>query len=125
MWLQEAIRKLQQEPGAERCGAWLETFPEENTRVEKPSVFAGEVRESGERTSTGEWTLLSLEPPLPLELLFAGKSAEFQQPANARELIVGPAMGMHRGLWVPVMAGGALRGLPVKNRDELERLLRT
>ncbi len=111
LWLQEAIRKLQREPGAERCGAWLGTTLEENMRGDKPGVLAGEVRERGDRAGIGEWTLLSLEPPLPLELLFAGKIAEFQQPEKARDLIVGPAMGMRRGLWVPVMAGGALRGL--------------
>ena len=110
-WMQEAAGKLQREPGAERCGVWLETHSGDGARADQPAIFAGEVRESEDRTGMGEWTLLSLEPPLPLELLYAGKTVEFHQPENARELIVGPAMGMRRGLWVPVMAGGALRGL--------------
>jgi signal transduction histidine kinase/CheY-like chemotaxis protein len=111
VWLQVALRKLQAAPGVARCGVWLETASGEDTQPDRPGVLRGEIRETTEGTGLGEWTRLSLEPPLPLARLTAGETVEFRTGGESKEPIAGPAMGMRRRVWVPVVARGALRGV--------------
>src|SRR5579863_3201445 len=111
VWLQVALRKLQAAPGVARCGVWLETASGEDAQPDRPCTLRGEIRETAEGTGLGEWTRLSLEPPLPLARLAAGETVEFRTGGESKEPIAGPAMGMRRGIWVPVVARGALRGV--------------
>lgn len=111
VWIHEALRKLQAVAGADRGGVWLDANSEERLGSGGPAVFRGEVLDTWEGHRSGDWTLLSLGTHLPQELLSAGKTAEFQQTDDSNHPIVGSAMGMRRGLWVPVVAGGDLRGV--------------
>jgi hypothetical protein len=117
-WLQAALRKLQAVPGVSRCGVWLETASGEAPRTDRPGVLRGEIRETSERSGLGEWARLSLEAPLPVARLFAGETVEFQKAGESREPITGPAMGMRHGIWVPVVARGALRGVVLLAAEE-------
>ncbi|HUL34785.1 MAG TPA: ATP-binding protein [Candidatus Eisenbacteria bacterium] len=111
VWIQEGLRVLLAEPGAERAGIWLEASPPPAPRADLPLAFQGEVRESGYRGGTDQWRSLSLESPVPLEFLSTGKTAEFQNTEDSTAPILGPAMGMRRGAWVPVSVRSVLRGV--------------
>lgn len=94
-----------------RCGVWLEESTHEEGQAGLSGILRGEVCETAENCGFGEWTLLSLEPPLPQERLSAGEIVEFREEGDSKELIAGPAMGMRRGMWTPVIARNALRGV--------------
>ena len=95
----------------ERCGAWLEVAYGEDSQPERPGVLRGEIWDTAEGIGLGEWTRLSLEPPLPLERLAAGETVEFRDvgnpgnPSLARSWACGTESG--RRLW----QRGALRGV--------------
>src|SRR5690348_8547104 len=76
VWIREALLELQMEPGAERFGVWLEPAGGDEPASLQQVVFRGEVREKGEGKQAGKWTRLSLELPLPLDVLSLGKTAE-------------------------------------------------
>jgi PAS domain S-box-containing protein len=90
---------------------WLDSGAGGTPGLEKQKVMRGEVRDSVDGYSSGEWMLLVLESLLPLDDLAAGKIVEFTQEANSNAPIAGPTMGMRRGIWVPVLAAGELRGV--------------
>ena len=123
VWIEAALRKLQAQPGTERCGVWLEVAYEEDSQPERRGVLRGEIRETGDGNGLGEWARLSLEPPLPLERLAAGETVEFRNCGETREPVTGPAMGMRRGIWVPVVQRGALRGVVLLAASEGEGAL--
>ncbi|HEY6945463.1 MAG TPA: ATP-binding protein, partial [Candidatus Acidoferrum sp.] len=62
-----------------------------------------------------EWKVLSLEPPLPEQLLLEGKPLEQDLQESARQAVIGQLIGLRRALWVPVagqsLGGGRVRGL--------------
>ncbi len=123
VWLHAALWRLQTVPGMARCGAWLEPSPREEARAGLPGVLRGEVCETAEGSGFGEWTLLSLAPPLPLERLSAGETVEFRKAGDSKEPIAGPAMGMRRGIWIPVIARCELRGVLLLAATEGEGVL--
>jgi hypothetical protein len=120
MWLQAALRKLQAEPGVERCGAWLEVAYGEDSQPERPGVLRGEIWDTAEGIGLGEWTRLWLEPPLAVARLAAGETVEFRDSGESREPLTGPVMGMRHGIWAPVVARGALRGVLLLAASESE-----
>jgi hypothetical protein len=73
VWIREALLELQMEPGAERFGVWLDAPTRDETSSARRVVFRGEVRERGDGSGPGKWTNLSVELPLPLDLLSIGK----------------------------------------------------
>jgi signal transduction histidine kinase len=111
VWIREALLELQMEPGAERFGVWLDAPARDETIPEKKVVFRGEVRERGEGNAPGKWTSLSVEPPLPLDLLSVGKTAELILQGDLHDPLLGPILGMRHLLWVPVFGQNLLRGL--------------
>jgi len=111
VWIHEALRKLRAVAAVDRCGIWLEGLAGDAPRAGEPPVFRGELLEIADGYPSGEWTLLSLASHLPLEPLSSGKTVEFRQNENSNLPIAGPAMGMRRGLWVPVLAGRTLCGV--------------
>ena len=110
-WIAEALLELQMEPGAERFGVWMEALPGEEPVPARKVIFRGEVRQRGEGNGPGNWTSLSVELPLPLDLLSIGKTAELTLPENLRDPLLGPTLGMRHVLWVPVFGHNLLRGL--------------
>jgi signal transduction histidine kinase len=111
VWIREALLELQMEPGAERFGVWLEAPVGDETIPASRVVFRGEVRERGEGKRPGRWTSLSVQLPLPLDLLSVGKTAELILQGERHDPILGPTLGMRHLLWVPVFGQNLLRGL--------------
>ena len=66
---------------------------------------------AGRGTRQDQWASLSVELPLPLDLLSVGKTAELSISDEARDPLLGPALGMSHLLWVPVFGRNLLRGL--------------
>jgi signal transduction histidine kinase len=111
VWIREALLELQMEPGAERFGVWLDIPTGEEPISASRVVFRGEVREKGDKGGPGNWTNLSVELPLPLDLLSVGKTAELTLPGKLLDPFLGPTLGMRHVLWVPVFGQNLLRGL--------------
>ncbi|HEV8075136.1 MAG TPA: response regulator [Candidatus Acidoferrum sp.] len=111
VWIREALLELQMEPGAERLGVWLDAPAGDETSPARRVVFRGEVRERGEESHPGNWSSLSVELPLPLDLLSSGKTAELNLLGELHEPLLGPTLGMRHLLWVPVFGQNLLRGL--------------
>jgi signal transduction histidine kinase len=111
VWIREALLELQMEPGAERFGVWLDGPAADESSPARRIVFHGEVRERGEGNAPGKWTSLSVELPVPLDLLSVGKTAEITLTGEARDPLLGPTLGMCHVLWVPVFGRNLLRGL--------------
>ena len=110
-WVREALLELQMEPGAERFGVWLDAPADDESTPARRIVFHGEVRERGEGNAPGQWASLSVEFPLPLDLLSVGKTAELTIPGETHDPLLGPTLGMSHVLWVPVFGRNMLRGL--------------
>jgi signal transduction histidine kinase/CheY-like chemotaxis protein len=111
VWIGAALTELQIEPGAERFGVWLDAPSRDETSTAGRVVFRGEVGERGEGNGTGKWTSLSMEFPLPLDLLSVGKTAELTLAGDLHNPLLGPTFGMRHVLWVPVFGQNLLRGL--------------
>lgn len=111
VWIREALLELQIEPGAERFGVWLDGPAGDESGPARRIVFHGEVRERGEGNAPGNWTSLSVEFPLPLDLLSVGKTAELTLAGEVRDPLLSPTLGMSHVLWVPVFGRNLLRGL--------------
>ena len=111
VWIREALLELQMEPGAERLGVWLDAPAGDDSIPARRVVFRGEVRERGDGSGPGEWTCLSVELPLPLDLLSAGKTAELTLTGEPRDPLLGATLGMRHVLWVPIFGQNLLRGL--------------
>src|SRR6266403_1957552 len=88
--LKEALRALGRAGNADRIGVWIEAESSLSLQSEGPGRFQGLVwdRENGEMPA--EWAHLSVEPPLPEESLFAGKSVELHLEADLQRPIIGP-----------------------------------
>jgi signal transduction histidine kinase/CheY-like chemotaxis protein len=109
--LKEALRALGREENADRIGVWVEAEPSLSLQIEGPGRFQGLVwdRENGEMPA--EWAHLSVEPPLPEESLFAGKSVEQDLEAIPERPIIGPLVELRRATWVPIERNGQLKGV--------------
>jgi signal transduction histidine kinase/CheY-like chemotaxis protein len=109
--LKEALRALGKEGNADRIGVWLEAESGCNLQKEGPGGFQGLVwdRENGEMPA--EWANLSVEPPLPEESLFAGKSVEQDLQAVPQRPIIGPLVELRRATWIPIERKGQLKGV--------------
>jgi len=111
VWIRAALMELQMEPGAERFGAWLDAPSRDESSAAGRVAFRGEVGERGEGNGPGKWTSLSVELPLPLDLLSVGKTAELTLAGDLHNPLLGPTFGMRHVLWVPVFGRNLLRGL--------------
>src|SRR6266851_5505232 len=70
---QEALARLGH-PG--RMGVWLEADSNGTSHDEIAAVFHGTVWDRGNHDTPPEWAQLSVEPPLPAELILRGKTVE-------------------------------------------------
>src|SRR5712664_1086990 len=109
--LKEALGALGREGNADRIGVWVEAEPNLSLQNEVPGRFQGLVwdRENGEMPA--EWAHLSVEPPLPEETLFAGKSVELHLEADPQRPIIGPLVELRRATWIPIERNGQLKGV--------------
>ncbi|HXY00710.1 MAG TPA: PAS domain-containing protein, partial [Candidatus Limnocylindrales bacterium] len=110
-WILEAIQQLKEEEDVERVGAWLEEPVNSSGPQAGPVVLRGEVWERGEGNAPPEWSRLGGDAPLPMELLDAGMSCEYEVEGPVQGVILGPLVDLQRVLWVPVLSRRTLRGL--------------
>src|SRR5260370_20564929 len=69
------------------------------------------VWERGNHQPRQEGAHLSVEPPLPEELLFRGKTIEQDMEAFPPSPIIGLLVGLRHALWVPIERKEQLKGI--------------
>ncbi len=109
--LQEALRALAREGKADRIGVWLKAQAEMGPQGEVPAGFHGLVWDRENAETPKEWTNLSVEPPLPEELLFRGKTVEQDLEDTPDQPIIGALVGLRRALWIPIEREAQLKGV--------------
>src|SRR5216683_3614709 len=109
--LQEAMRALAQEGLSGRLGVWLATDSNATPHDEIAAGFHGLVWDRGRSDTPQEWAHLSVEPPLPEELLLRGKTVEQDLQASPGNPILGLLAGLRYALWVPIEWKEQLKGI--------------
>jgi signal transduction histidine kinase/ActR/RegA family two-component response regulator len=109
--LQEAVWALSQLGPAGRIGVWLESDVDAGSQDESATAFHGIVWDSGTDEAPKEWARLSIEPPLPVELLLRGKTVEQDLQALPANPILGLLVGVRHALWIPIERKQQLRGV--------------
>ena len=126
---QEALQSLSQLGPAGRIGVWLESDANASPQDETAVAFHGKVWDSGTDETPKEWAQLSIEPPLPVELLLRGKTVEQDLHTLPPNPILGLLVGLRHTLWVPIAWKEKLRGLilsgsrgrqPAISREQVE-----
>src|SRR5260370_1379877 len=127
--LREALKALSQQGPTGRVGIWLETGSNASPKNEFAAGFCGAVWDRGSTETPKEWAHLSVEPPLPDELLLRGKTVEQDLEALPSNPILGLLVGLRRALWVPIAWKEQLKGVilagstgkqPVLSRERVE-----
>jgi signal transduction histidine kinase/FixJ family two-component response regulator len=108
--LQAALQSLSHLGPAARIGVWIEVDTDASPLDETAGGFHGMVRDSGIGETSKEWARLSIEPPLPVELLLRGKTVEQDLQTLPPNPIVGLLVGLRHALWVPIERKEQLRG---------------
>lgn len=110
--VREGLKTLLQDADADRVGIWVERAEKNVSAAEFAGAFYGLVwdRAAGEDCPP-EWKVLSLEPPLPAQLVIQGKSFEQDLEDFSRNPVIGQLVGLRRALWVPVGDPNQVRGL--------------
>src|SRR5713226_2130584 len=109
--LQEALKALAQWGNSGRIGIWLEADESAGSPNENIAGFHGMVWDRGNHQTSQEWAHLSVEPPLPEELLFRGKTVEQDLEAFPPNPIIGLLVGLRHALWVPIERKEQLKGI--------------
>jgi signal transduction histidine kinase/CheY-like chemotaxis protein len=109
--LEEAQKALALRGHSERIGVWLEADTNGNRHDEFVAGFHGTVWDRGTRDTPSEWTHLSVEPPLPAELLLRGKTVEQDLGASPTDPILGLLAGWRYALWIPIEWKEQLKGV--------------
>src|SRR6266481_2354238 len=109
--LLEALRALTQQGSPGRIGVWLEADGNANPQNKNIAGFHGTVWERGNLEPPQEWAHLSVEPPLPEELLLRGNTVEQDLEASPPNPILGLLGGLRHALWVPIEGKEQLKGV--------------
>lgn len=109
--LQEALSALARHNSADRVGVWLEPPPLSPRPVGFSTALHGLVWDRAISDIPKEWQTLSLEPPLPDELLLAQKPVHQDLSGVPANLLIGPLLGLRHALWIPVAGKEQIRGL--------------
>jgi len=110
--LDEALKALTRHHTADRVGVWIEPGSNASSAIESLGAFSGQVWDRGSSGSCPpEWKVLSLEPPLPPQLLAAAEPFEQNLESSASIPLIGQLVGMRRALWVPIASQGRLKGM--------------
>ena len=109
--VQEALSALTQAPQADRVGIWLEPDANTSSENEFSGAFHGLVWDRAVREECPpQWRILSVEAPLPEQLLVGTQPFEQDLEASARNTVIGQLVGLRRALWVPVADQGSDQG---------------
>lgn len=110
--VREALRALTQSPCPDRVGIWLEPEPHAHCPGELSGAFHGLVWDrTAKEECPPEWKILSLEPPLPEQLLLRAEPFEQDLDDAVRNAVIGQVVGLQRALWIPVADQSRARGL--------------
>jgi signal transduction histidine kinase/CheY-like chemotaxis protein len=109
--LQEAQIALARQGHANRIGVWLDAHSHTVPHDELAAGFHGKVWDRDNRDTPREWAHLSVEPPLPAELLLRGKTVEQDLEASPSDPILGLLAGLRYALWVPIEWKQQLQGI--------------
>ena len=113
--MREAIYSLAREGRADRIGLWLEPDLSLGATPLAPTCLRGMVWEDHGEQTPADWERLSLEPPLPQELLVNRRSVyqeiddSLGRPPNRP--VIGPLVGLRHALWTPIQGKDHLRGV--------------
>jgi len=113
--MREALHSLSRDGRADRIGVWLEQDSLPGVGLLAADCLRGMLWDAEGEDTPDEWQKLSLEPPLPQELLASCKSVYQElgdsqaQPSN--RLMIGPLVGLRRALWTPIEGKDHLRGV--------------
>ena len=110
-WIREALQALARHGPKDRLGVWLETDLKATPHGEIAAGLHGIVWDRGNSDTPREWTHLSVEPPLPQESLFRGKTVEQDLESSPGNPILGLLAGLRYALWVPIAWKGQLKGI--------------
>src|SRR5258708_564513 len=100
--LQEALKVLAQQAPTCRIGVWLGVDSNASPQNDASPGFHGMVWDRGNSETPHEWASLSVEPPLPEELLLRGKTVEQDLGAFPPNHIIALLVGLRHALWVPI-----------------------
>lgn len=109
--MREAIHTLAQDGRADRIGVWLEQDFSSAPQAHSPATLRGLLWETGSEEIPAEWEKLSLEPPLPQDLLASGRSVDQELGDSHTPTMIGPLVGLRHALWTPIEGRGHLRGV--------------
>ena len=129
--VEEALKTLSQQGPRGRIGVWLEPDSNASQQHENNAWFCGRVWDRGNLDPPQEWEHLSVEPPLPEELLLRGKTVEQDLQAVPANPIIGLLVGLRHALWVPIERKENLKGVifagsmgkqPALSREQVESI---
>jgi signal transduction histidine kinase/CheY-like chemotaxis protein len=109
--LKEAIRTLLASGQADRVGVWVENVDHGVADSGQHKSFRGIVAEKDGEATPAEWSRLSPQPPLPVELLGSLRTVEQDVDASPDKPMIGALIEMRRALWVPLQVHAQLRGI--------------
>jgi signal transduction histidine kinase/ActR/RegA family two-component response regulator len=113
--MREALHSLSRDGRADRIGVWLEQDPPSGPEGPAAMCLRGMIWEAEGEDTPEEWKKLSLESPLPQELLVSSKSVEQEldvsQDRPSNQPMIGPLVGLRHALWTPVAGRGHVRGV--------------
>jgi len=113
--MREAIHSLSKDGSADRIGVWLEQDSPTGADGHAAACLRGMIWEAAGEDTPDEWEKLSLEPPLPQELLASGKSVDQElddsQDRHHNQTMIGPLVGLRHALWTPIEGRGHLHGV--------------
>lgn len=109
--VREALKTLTADESADRIGVWL--VPDSNpARIHEFSpAFSGAVWDRAGKECPREWMHLSLEPPLPEELLIGGKPVEQHLETFPENTVIGQLVGLRHAIWIPISNRRHVKGL--------------
>jgi PAS domain-containing protein len=109
--LREAHHTLARQGNSGRIGVWLEMDSNASQQNEMAIGFRGMVWDRGSDEILPDWAHLSVEPPLPEELLLRRKTVEQDLEALPPNPIIGLLVGLRHAMWVPIEWKEQLKGV--------------
>src|SRR5258706_2625297 len=108
--LREAVRTLLASGRADRVGVWIESVEGDSGDLSEAASFRGIVADKDGDATPAEWSRLSPEAPLPVELSIGLQTVEHEPAGRSRGALICAVVEKQSALWVPVQMHGHLRG---------------
>lgn len=109
--LKEAIGMLLASGQVDRAGVWINACDGEVANSGERGSFRGIVAEKDGEATPAEWSRLSPQSPLPVELLVNMQAVEQDVDDSPGRPMIGALIEMRRVLWVPLQVHSQLSGV--------------